>query len=176
MKTKIINSATFILLMASSLSCHKIGTESMNNADRQFLDRTAYKHNGTIEFGSMASFRGENLMVTDYARMEVSAHKADLDALKKLADARNYKLPSKMDVEHIGYKVSLETKTGRNFDSSYMNIIQEDHIEMVGIMQQEVADGKDEELKIYARNYLNTADLHKKNADLIITSMNVVTR
>lgn len=176
MKTIILKSAAFLLLMAATLSCRKTGTDSMNNTDREFLDRTAYAHNGAIEFGSMATSRGENTMVTDYGRMEVSSHNADLDALKRLADARNYRIPSKMDVEHIGYKVSLETKSGRNFDSSYMNLIQEDHMTMVGIMQDEIANGKDEELKTYARNFINTADEHKKNADLIITSMNIVTR
>jgi len=176
MKTTMLKSAAFLMLMAAAVSCRKTGTDKMNNADREFLDRTAYAHNGAKEFGSMADSRGDNAMVKDYGRMEVSSHSADLDALKKLADARNYKLPSNMDVEHIGYKVSLETKTGRNFDSSYMNIIQQDHVTMVGIMQDEIADGKDEELKTYARNYMNTADAHKKNADLIITSMNIVTR
>ncbi|MBX2905824.1 MAG: DUF4142 domain-containing protein [Taibaiella sp.] len=176
MKTRSLKLAIALLLVSATIACHKTGTKNMNNTDRQFLDQTAYAHNGAIEFGIMAMSRGENSLVTDYAQMEVSSHNADLDALHKLADARNYKIPSKMNVEHFGYKVSLETKSGRNFDSSYMNIIQEDHIEMVGIMQDEMANGNDEELKDYARNYINTADAHKKNADLVIGSMNIITR
>lgn len=176
MKTGSLRIAFVLLLASATVACHKTGTRNMNNTDRQFLDQTAYAHNGAIEFGIMAMSHGENTMVTDYAQMEVSTHSADREDLQKLADARNYKIPSKMNVEHFGYKVSLETKSGRNFDSSYINIIQEDHMEMVGIMQDEIANGNDDELKEYARNYMTTADAHKKDADLVIGSMHIITR
>ncbi len=176
MKTSLIKVAAVILMVAATISCRKKGTDSMNNADREFLDRTAYAHNGAKEFGALAAAKGENSSVRSYGQTEVNVHTTALNELRNLADDRNYKIPSNMDVEHIGAKVVLDSKSGRNFDSMYMNMQVYDHIQMVGIMQDEIADGNDETLKNYARNFLNTADDHKRMADEIVADMGIKTR
>lgn len=176
MKTSIVKAATIFLVLATVISCRKEGTDGMNNADREFLDRTAYAHNAASEFGSLAASKGENAAVRAYGQSDVATHDADRSTLQRLADERNYKIPSNMDLEHIGAKVIVEGKSGRNFDSMYMNMQVYDHIQMVGIMQDEVADGNDEELKNYARSFLNTADAHKKEADAIVAAMGIKTK
>lgn len=165
-----------LLIIAGSVSCRKKGTDNMNNADRQFLDRTAYAHNGAKEMGALAAAEGENSAVRSYGQTEISAHTSALNELRTLADDRDYKLPSNMDVEHIAAKVALDSKSGRNLDSMYMNMQVYDHIQMVGIMQDEIADGNDETLKNYAQNFLNTADDHKRMADEIVADMGIKAR
>ncbi len=173
MKTGIITTffaACSILILGA---CHKTGSKQMNQADRNFLEQTSFAYNAAIDEGNIAASRGDDPSVKPYAQKMAADHNAAMDELHTLAKERNYNLPSTPDLEHIALKTKLQNKSGREFDSTYMKTQVHDHLQIMGTLQQEIADGNDDGLKNYAAKYLPMVEQHKKMADSIVAAMHL---
>jgi putative membrane protein len=171
MKTMIsvLTAASMALTMAA---CNKDGNDGMNQADKEFFERAAYAHNAAVELGNLASANGSEATVKSYAAIVVTEHNTARTELKLQAGERNYTLPTNSDLEHQALKIVLDGKSGRGFDSIYMKGQVADHIQTIGIMQDEINNGKDQELKNYAAKYLPQAQQQKTAADAIVAAMN----
>jgi len=154
-----------VLLITAVSACHKKGTDAMNNADREFMERTAYMHHAAIQLGEVAISKGSEPFVRSFAQMDIAAHTAEYNELQALADKRNYKLPGNMDLEHQGQKEVIQGKDGRNFDSVYMRGQTLDHDVATDIFDDELNKGSDQGIKDYATKYKATMKAHFNTAD-----------
>ncbi len=168
---RIIGAALGITAMLAFASCSKNDNESMNNSDREFMERMSYANNGEVELGNMAASKGDNASIRSFGQMMSSDHGTAQSELQTLASARNYKLPVNPDVSHIALKTLLDTKSGRNFDSTYIKEQVKDHITAMEIIDNELNKGKDAGLKDYARKYRPKVEMHKSTADGIVIAM-----
>lgn len=168
---------TITALIAGSMAltmgaCNKDGNDGMNQADKEFFERAAYAHNAAVTLGNLAAADGSEATVKSYGSSMATQHNVAKTELQSLAGPRNYELPSNPDLEHQALKVVLDGKSGRGFDSIYMKGQVADHIQTIGIMQDEINNGKDQALKNYAAKYLPQAQQQKTAADAIVTAMN----
>lgn len=173
MKAKAMITLLGASLLIAATGCNKKGTDAMNNADKEFLERAAYYNKGMIDGGNIAISRGSEAVVTAYAQTMVAEHTAALNELKQLASDRDYNLPGNSDLEHQAVHISLKDKSGRNFDSSYMKLQLFDHMTAADdIYTDEINKGNDDALKNYAAKYKPKAASHRDMAQTIVTSMN----
>ncbi len=158
------------LILMVTTACNKKGTDSMNTADKTFLERASSAYNAEVELGNLAASKGMESSVKSYGQLMATDYNAAKSELTTLAQARDYKLNSNPDAEHIALKVVLNNKFNREFDSVYMKNQVIDHIQSVGIFQDEINDGKDQGLKDYAAKMLPKIQAHKNAADVIVTA------
>jgi putative membrane protein len=61
---------------------------------------------------------------------------------------------------------------GFPFDTAYMNSQIKDHQKAIALFETEISNGKDQELKDYARKYLPYIQMHHHTADSIRKTLN----
>ncbi len=160
-----------ISVMLALGACKKNDNSSMNNSDREFMDRMAFTLNAQVQFGNLAQSKGSDASIKSYGQMMASSHNSHMSELQTLANQRNYGLPSGLDAEHIALKAILETKSGREFDSIYIKGQVKDHGQALEIIDDELNKGKDQALKNYASKYRSTMQSHKSSAEAIVATM-----
>lgn len=168
MKTRGIIAVLGMGVVLALGACSKNDNDSMNNADREFMDRMAYTHNSAVQLGNLAASDGSDASIKSFGLTVSSAHSTAMDELKTLAKQRNYNLPSNPDAEHLGLKVLLEAESGRQFDSIYIKGQVKDHNQSLQIIDDELSKGKDQALKNYASKHRPMEVSHKSTAEGIV--------
>jgi len=170
MKAKMI-----VMLTASAIvgltACHKDDDDSMNQADRDFMKTASYSNNNEVDAGQMATSMGSDAMVKTFGGMMVSDHTTAEDELKTLSSKKGVTIPTEPDAAHISMKAMMMTMSGRAFDSAYMHAQVTDHQATIDLMQAEINNGKDQDVKSYATKYLPKVQMHKHMADSIVAVM-----
>ncbi len=167
---------SIIILLATAVfgiaACHKDeNNDSMNQADRDFMMAASYGNNNEVDAGQTASGMANDAMVKSFGSMMVTDHTTAENELKTLSSRKNVTIPTTPDAAHVSMKAMLMTMTGRAFDSAYMRAQVTDHQATIDLMQAEINNGKDQEVKDYASKYLPKVQMHKHMADSIVSAM-----
>lgn len=171
MKTNGIIAILGVSIVLALGACHKNDNSSMNNSDREFMDRMAFTLNEQVTLGNLATSKGSDASIKSFGQEMVTSHTPGLNDLKTLAQQRNYGLSSNMDAEHIALKLVLDGESGRKFDSIYIKGQVKDHAQALEIIDDELSKGKDAGLKDYANKYRPMMQAHKSSAEAIVGTM-----
>lgn len=185
MKTKVISTpllriirsrSLYVLVLSMSLSFSSCKDDdddentnqpATTNVDRDFMVNVALGNLAEIELGQIAATRGTLDTVKAYGRMMVADHTVAHNELKTLANNEQVTLPTTMDTMHLALKLKLETLSGRQFDSVYVNSQVMDHTKTKAIFETEINAGKDPEVKAYANKNLPHINMHLQAANYI---------
>jgi len=149
------------LAVALLLPTLSIGAD---NPDESFYRNAAEGGLAEIDAGTLAQSQGSTQSVKDFGAMMVKDHGTANDKLKKIAASKSVKLPADPGLKHKGKKKLLETKSGADFDSAYIDAQIQDHEDTVKLFQQEISSGKDADAKAFASETLPTVQAHLKMA------------
>jgi putative membrane protein len=133
---------------------------NISAADKKFLDDTYSINQGEIMLGRLAEQRGATRPVKALGHRMVSDHTKALDASKHVASAVHSTLPKAVDAPTQAMYDDLSKKTGRDFDTAYLDAMVTGHDEAVRKFEEEETSGQNTAIKGYAREQLPTIREH----------------
>lgn len=156
-------------LAVSFIACDKDDddddNEIYNQQDKNFAMMAAMNNYAEIDAGQTASTKAQNNGVKAFGAMMVMDHTMAGNKLKPIASGLGLYAPDSLDAKHVALKAQLASLTGRAFDSVYIHAQVEDHRATIELFEDEVSDGKQQDLKNFANETLPNLRMHKAHAD-----------
>jgi putative membrane protein len=148
--------------------CDKDDDENeSNNTDRNFVKMAAIANSAEVLAGQLAATKGTDPLVTSFGQMMVSEHTLAQNELKTNAGSQGFAVADTVDPAHQAIMARLNTLTGYEFDTAYMNSQVKDHLNTLTLFQTEVYGGRNESIKGYAIKYAPHIQMHLIKADSV---------
>ncbi len=157
---------SMLLVLISAGSCIKDDDENnfVNGTDSAFLIKAAYSNYAEINAGNIASTKGNSDLVRMFGTMMVADHSKAQTSLDSINTLFMLSLPVTPDNVHISKAAYLQTLSGYNFDTAYMNAQVSDHQVTIAFFQKEISSGIDRFIKDYATSHLPIIQTHLQEA------------
>ena len=126
------------------------GGIAVDEADAKFTTQAAVGGMAEVELGKMALEKSSNPQVKEFATMMVKDHSMANTELMAIAKQKNITLPSTVDDEHKKKMDDLSKKSGADFDKAYVDAMVSGHKSTLKLMEDELRDAKDADLKAFA--------------------------
>ncbi|KRT13691.1 hypothetical protein ASU31_23355 [Pedobacter ginsenosidimutans] len=140
------------LNMAKDSSTNAVATGgiAVDEADAKFTTQAAVGGMAEVELGKLALEKSSNPQVKEFATMMVKDHGMANTELMAIAKQKNITLPSTVDDEHKKKMDDLSKKSGADFDKAYVDAMVSGHKSTLKLMEDELRDAKDADLKAFA--------------------------
>lgn len=136
----------------------------VSRQDRKFVEDAAILGMSEVQLGQLASQRAQEQAVRDYGNAMVSDHTPANQRLMTIAATLGITPPEKMDFMHRHKAKKLGKAEGRDFDEDYVENEVKDHKKMAELMEDQIQDGQNPELKQYATDMLPRVRQHLEAA------------
>ncbi|WP_225775061.1 DUF4142 domain-containing protein [Pseudomonas sp. Marseille-Q5115] len=141
-----------------------LGAHTAFAADAEdFVDDASAKGIAEIEAGKLAEQKSQSADVKTFAQMMIKDHTAANEKLKGIATAKKLEVASDAELMDKAKKMILDIRE-ESFDKSYANNQVKAHEQTIEIFQKEANEGKDPELKAFAKETLPKLEAHLKAA------------
>ena len=147
-----------------------LGKKGLPAVDRNFVANAAQSNLSEIELGRLALQKATDTQVKEFAQMMVDMHTTAQNELKALGSNRNLTVADQLDEEHQSIRDQLSALSGVAFDKAYINGQVTAHQKTSAIMQTEIDNGQDGDVKAYATKSKPVVDQHLALAAFIKTS------
>jgi putative membrane protein len=134
-------------------------TSSMDPADKEFVVKAAQGGQAEVTLGNLAVQKATSPDVKNFGTQMVNDHSKANDELKQLATTKGLTLPTDLG-EHQKDADELGSKSGKDFDKAYMDMMVKDHEKDVAEFDKQSKNGKDADLKAWATKTLPTLQQH----------------
>jgi putative membrane protein len=179
----------FNFLLAASLffvaACDSNRNDSAENAEEQNEEQLGEMREDDAEFavaaanggmmevqlGELAQKNGSSKAVKDFGKMMAEDHGKANEELKSLAQQLNIVLPSSMGEDKQEKYNELSTKTGKQFDEAYADLMVKDHKEDIDAFKEQAEDGRIPELKSWAAGKVPVLEMHLQKAQAMQKSV-----
>ncbi len=145
------------------------GVRYLDRQDEIFLHEIAAAGMTEVEFGKLAQQRAGNPNVRDFGRQMVEDHGKANARLNALVQPTEIRLPTAMNGT---YKTGFDHLTrlqGAAFDRAYIKGQIDDHTKVAQMLEYQLANGKDPQLKAFAAETLPTVRHHLELAQTLQT-------
>jgi putative membrane protein len=142
-------------------------TITTDEATTNFLVKAADGGMAEVQTGQLAEQKASNAQVKGFATMMVNEHSAANNQVKAFASARNVTLPDSVSDAHKKHMNDLTKKSGKDFDKSYMNMMVDDHQDVIRMFKDASDDVKDAEVKTFIDNTIPKLQMHLDSAQAI---------
>ncbi|MDQ0965706.1 putative membrane protein [Flavobacterium sp. W4I14] len=161
------------LNMAKDSSTNAVATGgiAVDGADAKFTTQAAVGGMAEVELGKLALEKSSNPQVKEFATMMVKDHGMANTELTAIAKQKNITLPSTVDDEHKKKMDDLSKKSGADFDKAYVDAMVSGHKSTLKLMEDESRDGKDADLKAFAKKTAPIVQSHLVMINKINDSM-----
>jgi predicted outer membrane protein len=132
--------------------------------DQQFLRHAASDGLAEVQLGQMAAERSTNPEVQRFGQRMASDHTKANQELMALAQSKNISIPKDIEKKHQKAAGTLAKKHGTSFDREYMRDMITDHEKAVQLFTTEANEGRDADIKAFARKTLPTLQEHLQMA------------
>jgi putative membrane protein len=150
------------------VACSKDDDEQdTNNVDVNFVAMASMSNNAEIMTGQLAATKGNTQMVKSFGQQMVTEHTAAQEDLRGLASQANVTATDSVDSEHKALLVTLNSLSGRAFDSAYIKSQVADHARTIDLFNTEISGGQNSQIRSYATQYLPGIQMHYNRADSI---------
>jgi putative membrane protein len=160
----------FVVTVVIASACDDDDDDSasmLQQTDRDFVLNASEGNLAEIQLGTLAASKASTAAVHDFGEMMASEHQTALDELESIAEMKNATMMTELNAEHQQVRDKLTAMNGFAFDTAYMNSQVKDHAKTIALFQSEITNGKDQEVKDYARKYLPHIQMHHHKADSI---------
>ncbi|MDF2445819.1 MAG: putative outer membrane protein [Moraxellaceae bacterium] len=128
--------------------------QKASRKDRNFIEDAITGNLAEIQLGQIAQQRAQNPMVRDYAGMMVNDHTPARQRLMTMASQYGVTPPTELDFMHRRMDKKLRKAEVNEFDEMYIKSQVKDHKKMVELMEEQIQDGENPELKRFASEML----------------------
>lgn len=163
-----------LLASAALFSCDKDDDDNideLNKTDRTFITKVAIGNTTEVQAGSLAASKATNPGIKAYGEMMVAEHTLAQADLKRVGSQVGVAVADTVDAEHKALMQLLNSLSGREFDSTYINSQVADHEKTEMIFQAELNDGDNDSVQAYANKYLPHIQLHLQKADSLADAL-----
>jgi putative membrane protein len=139
-----------------------------NNAERDavFMMNVAEINMEEIKLGNLAQQKSKMPHVKEYGDMMVTEHTQAMTSLSNLASTKMVNLPTTESKKIMDAYSMLSTKTGKDFDVAYSNMMVKGHQEAIALFETENNNTNDEEVKAMIATILPALKTHLKHAEI----------
>lgn len=127
---------------------------TVNRQDRKFVEDAAIGGMAEVQLGQLAAQRAQDPAVRDFANRMVSDHTPANQRLMTIASTVGITPPEKLDFMHRRTVKKLTKDEAKDFDKDYIESQVSDHKKMIELMEEQMEDGQNAELKQYATDLL----------------------
>ena len=131
--------------------------------DAEFATAAAVGGLTEVELSKLAATKASNTQIKAFAEMMLTDHGKVNEELKTIAMSKNISLPTTLDDDHQKNWNELNTKTGKDFDKKYADLMIDDHQKTFDLMEKQAKDGMDTELKAFAAKTAPIVKTHLEN-------------
>ncbi|OGX87849.1 DUF4142 domain-containing protein [Hymenobacter glacialis] len=135
--------------------------------DPVFLMNAASSNLLEIQVGKLALQQASRGEVKQFAQMMVSHHTQATQELKNVASPLGVKLPQAMMPAHQAMLDQLKSKTGKDFDEAYMDMMETAHKMDVAMFQAKSMTAEMQTVKGFANRTLTMLRSHQTSANKI---------
>jgi putative membrane protein len=135
-------------------------------ADQSFIKQAALDGMTEVQMADIASGKSSSAEVKTFAARMLQDHDKANTALAALAQAKNLKLPKKLDIKHKAMVDALKVRTGASFDAAYAKHMAAAHTEAIALFSKE-SQSPDADMAAFAKKTLPTLEEHKRLADAL---------
>jgi putative membrane protein len=139
--------------------------------DTEFAVMAADAGMTEVELGKLALSKSSNADVKKYAQMMVDDHTAANNKLMAIASSKQITLPSSISDKHKKHVEDMSKMSGKDFDKHYIDMMVDDHGEVVDAFKKENENTKDTELKTFTAETLPVLMKHQDQAKAIKDKM-----
>ncbi|HXB95627.1 MAG TPA: DUF4142 domain-containing protein [Puia sp.] len=151
--------------MADTTSSANTMASTVSKADQNFAVDAANAGMTEVQAGQMAEQQGMEKSVKDYGKMMVRDHTEAADKLKSIATTKNITLPSSVSPEMQKNLDDLRSKSGKDFDKAYLDMMVSDHKKVISAFEDEAKNGSDADIRAFADSTLHTLHHHLDEAE-----------
>lgn len=134
----------------------------LNMQDGKFILDAAAGNTFEVKSSQLALKNGKSSFVRNFAKMMIADHGASFEELKLAAKRNGRTAPKRLTPKQASALAKLEGLRGAAFDTAYVKIQKEAHVETAAKMKKEIQKGRDSDLKNYAINTLPAVQGHLK--------------
>jgi putative membrane protein len=145
-------------------------TTPVNDDVADFAVKTANAGMTEVELGKIAEEKATSKSVKDFGAMMVKDHTKANEELKALASAKNITLPATVSEDTRKHIDDLNKKTGNDFDHDYIDMMVNDHKDVIDNFEDAAKNSKDSAFKNFAVKTLPTLYKHLGAAKAIVKS------
>jgi putative membrane protein len=142
----------------------------VNDDVADFAVKTANAGMAEVELGKLAEEKATSKSVKDFGAMMVKDHTKANEELKSLAAAKNITLPAAVGEDTRKHIDDLSKKTGNDFDHDYIDMMVNDHKDVIDNFEDAAKNSKDSAFKNFAVKTLPTLYKHLGAAKAIVKS------
>lgn len=137
---------------------------SLNAFDRQFMTKAAQSDMTEIQTSQLALKRSQDPQVRQFAQKMIQQHTQSTNKLKPIAVKKSFALPTSLGSENQALLTQLTKLSGTQFDQAYMSGQTKAHAKTQMAYQDELKQGKDSDVKAFAREVLPIVTAHLRMA------------
>lgn len=157
MKISILAAAAVAMAFATSAHAQQMSAE-------EFAAMAASSDMFEIGSSELAKEKSENTELTGFADMMITDHTKASEELKTAAESAGVEVPTEMMEMHATKLQELESMSGEEFDSAYIDAQVMAHEEALALMQGFAENGEDEALKAHAEKTAPVIEQHYEEA------------
>ncbi len=158
-------------LKAVNDSSLKLNTP-MDNSDVKFVTETIQACITEAELGKVAMHNAANKRVKNFGGIMIKDLNKAHNKLLALASSKNIILPTTPDTTEQRTINEFAKKTGKDFDTAYVNYMISDHKNYIQIFENQSKNAADPDIKKFATKSLRDLKNHLEAINTIHDSMN----
>lgn len=151
--------------MKDTTSSSSVGNTDKASAD--FAVEAAKGGMAEVAMGNLAQQKALNPRVKNFGAMMVADHTKAGDDLKQRATSQNIVLPAAVSDEDQKMIDKLNTKSGKDFDKTYMDMMLDDHKKDIAEFKKAADKCTNSSIKDFASSTLPTLQKHLDSAQAI---------
>ena len=156
--------------------------DTTNRSDERFLKDFAQINAAEVYTGTTAEWKAEYAEVKAFATQVVDTHSQIIGKIAALAAQTNIDVKAKPDFMQKAKSAMLDINVGASFDRAYMKAMVDDYQKVIEMLEREIKDGQDANVKQLAAEALSDVQEHlqvaqdlyakvydEKNASIFLT-------
>jgi len=142
----------------------------LDQADQDFVNKASMSDMAEINVSRIAVKSASDDGVKKFAQQMIDDHGKTSKEMLEIVNKKRLSAPERMDAEHDKLARKLGSLSGSDFDTEYVAGQVKDHEAAVALFEAQAKDGKDDDLRAFAKKHLPhlrehlkmAQDLHKK--------------
>jgi putative membrane protein len=131
-----------LAIIAIGLTCGRIwAADSASDADREFVGKVSQGGLYEVEAGKVAAMRGTSPVVKNFGVLDAHDHEGVNSELKRIAKATNVSIAPGLNAEFSERLAKLKAKSGKEFDTYYIDDMKQIHNGDEALFVKEAEDG-----------------------------------
>lgn len=161
---ELIKKTLILALCAAPLAYSQHPAPTVSHDDSAFVKDAAEGGMDEVRLGQLAQQKSANDRVKMFGKRMMDDHGKLGSELQTLAARKNVTLPSDISLTQKASYELLSTKSGSEFDKSYIEMMVKDHQDDIAAFQKEVNTGTDGDVKTFSSRALPMLQEHLRMA------------